>query len=497
MAWKAPLAAIIMLGGCSKASEERSAPSGEMVGQGDAGFSSVQSKITTSDVAEDSVSSPAPPDGAPPPPPIAPAAPSAPREVTSTETRETSVGGIVTTKTTRTTSERVAMPMPTLPPIVERPTPSMPRRYEPPVQSGLLTAGDYDDLLNPRAYATYASAVLQEAGRQLPFVDTRSRISVKALDRDGRPVPFARVTVQRAGPPLILASTADGTVSFYPAFDKVSGKTRVSVSSTAGRAETLVDVARGPQNVTVPLSGRARAVQALDIALVIDTTGSMGDEISYLQAELDAIVSRVRSNAGNVDIRIGIIAYRDEGDEYVVRSFGMGRPGAAKMSLASLDAGGGGDMPEAMDQAIAAAAKLPWRPDAVKTMLLVADAPPHDERLAASLATTQSLRARGVQVVPIAASGVEDTAQYVMRTMSAMTQGRYIFLTDDSGVGNAHAEPQVSCYLVTRLDGLVARVVSGFVTGRRIEPRQEDVIREVGQYNRGRCAGEGGVSGQE
>lgn len=460
-AWLALTVLSFVLGACSR-------PSGE----------ADDAALQTFDVAEDAA---------------AVSAPAAERS--TTETRETSIAGIIRTKTTRTTNERVAVPVPALPPVVERPLDR--GAQQPPVQSGLLTAGDYDDLLNPRAYAAYASTVLQAAGRDLPFVDTRSRISLKVTGSDGRPVPFARVTVQRRGAPLALTSTTDGVVSFYPAFDKVAGRARVSVTSLAGSAATTVDVDRGPQNIGISLARTAPAVGALDLALVIDTTGSMGDEISYLQAELDAIVARIRRNAGNVDIRVGLVAYKDVGDEYVVKSFGMARGNAARNALATLEAGGGGDMPEAVDQAMTAASRLPWRQDAVKVMLLVADAPPHDERLATTLAATQELRTRGVQIVPVAASGVDDTAQYVMRTMSAMTQGRYVFLTDDSGVGNPHAEPQVSCYLVTRLDGLVARIVASFVTGRRVEPRPEDIIRQVGQYNHGRCAGEGGVAGQE
>lgn len=71
-----------------------------------------------------------------------------------------------------------------------------------------------------------------------------------------------------------------------------------------------------------------------------------------------------------------------------------------------------------------------------------------------------------------------------------MTQGRYIFLTDDSGVGDAHAAPAVSCYVVTHLDGLIARVVAGFVQGRRIGPCPSDIVRRVGDYREGRCGSE-------
>lgn len=79
----------------------------------------------------------------------------------------------------------------------------------------------------------------------------------------------------------------------------------------------------------------------------------------------------------------------------------------------------------------------------------------------------------------------------MMRTMAALTQGRYIFLTDDSGLGDSHAEPDLACYVVSRLDQVIARVLAGIVEGRRIEPGREEIIRTVGTYDRGRCRGAG------
>ena len=86
-----------------------------------------------------------------------------------------------------------------------------------------------------------------------------------------------------------------------------------------------------------------------------------------------------------------------------------------------------------------------------------------------------------------AASGVADEAEYAMRAMAAATQSRYLFLTDDSGVGNPHAPPAIDCYLVTRLDALVRRVIDSQISGRRIEPDKDEVIRSVGEYDGGKC----------
>jgi Mg-chelatase subunit ChlD len=404
----------------------------------------------------------------------------APARVTSKRS-EWNVGGVVSGRTVTVVRE----PIPGPPVITEPPFPSEP---QPAPQSGLLTAGDVDDLLNPAQYAAYAGRFLQEHGQDLPFVDTRTRVAIKVVDASGRPVPFARAEVRRSsGAPLQLVTAADGTASFYPRLDKLPAQTTIAVSSTAGSASRSVSLA-GARLIPIDLSGTSRGVSAMDLALVIDTTGSMGDEMAYLRAELDTIVARLKRTAGNLDLRIGVILFRDEGDAYVVRSTALTDDVSSIRSLLTeQEADGGGDAPEAMDQAMAAAGRLQWRPDAAKAVLLVTDAPPHDENVAAAIGAAQQLRSRGVQIVPVAASGVEDRAQYVLRTMAALTQGRYIFLTDDSGIGNEHAEPDVACYVVTHLDQLVARVLAGIATGQRVEPRAEDVIRTVGDYDKGRC----------
>lgn len=92
-----------------------------------------------------------------------------------------------------------------------------------------------------------------------------------------------------------------------------------------------------------------------------------------------------------------------------------------------------------------------------------------------------------MHIVPVGASGVADEAEYLMRAMAAATQSRYTFLTDDSGIGNAHAAPAIDCYLVTRLDQLLRRVIDSQISGRRIEPEEDEVIRRVGEYDAGRC----------
>ena len=356
-------------------------------------------------------------------------------------------------------------------------------------QSG-LTAGEHDDLLNPELYADYVRR--SDLGQQiagLPQLDTRRVLTVAVNDRSGQPLARSMVEVQCAdGNRIMLPTQSDGTVVLFPKLDQLGTSIRVRAVGQDWRS-VIIAPGAGGQRVTFTLDRMAMQMPPkLDLMLVIDTTGSMGDEIQYLQSELSGIIGALRAAHPGLDLRVGFVFYRDVQDVYVTHTVPFTRDvRSAQGELIQQGAGGGGDYPEALEQALVRAAGQDWRTDAVKTMLLVADAPPHDADVALAWQAGEVLRAKRVQVVPVAASGVGDSAEYLMRGLAALTQSRYTFLTDDSGIGNPHAAPAIDCYLVTRLDALLRRVIDSQLTGRRIEPDQQEVIRRVGQYDHGRC----------
>jgi hypothetical protein len=226
----------------------------------------------------------------------------------------------------------------------------------------------------------------------------------------------------------------------------------------------------------------------LDIAFLLDTTGSMGDELSYLQAEIDGITKAIETKFPQTTPRYGLVLYKDKGDVYVTRSFDFGDAATFRARLAEQSAGGGGDLPEAVPEGLTAAMNLSWRAGAISRMAFwVADAPHHP-------GTEQQVRAqidvavqKGVHFYPVAASGTDPLAEYTMRSAAQLTGGRYVFLTDDSGIGNSHAEPHIPCYVVTRFDGAIVRMVESEMTGTHVEPLPAEVIRTVGEPQGGTC----------
>lgn len=232
------------------------------------------------------------------------------------------------------------------------------------------------------------------------------------------------------------------------------------------------------------------AHETLDISLVIDTTGSMGDEIAYLQAEFAGISSDIAAAYPNAAQRWSFITYRDVGDDYVADPHDFETdPEAFRVALAQQHAGGGGDFPEAPDQAFAAVPQLKWRTggNTARLVFWVADAPHHVENAPMMAEALRDVQQLGVHVYPVASSGVDELTELSMRTSAMMTGGRYLFLTNDSGIGGDHKEPTIPCYFVTSLRSAILRMVDIELSGEYHEPAATEVIRTGGDPKDGAC----------
>src|SRR5262249_48954470 len=158
--------------------------------------------------------------------------------------------------------------------------------------------------------------------------------------------------------------------------------------------------------------------------------------------------------------RFALVLYRDQGDQYVTRTFDFTSSLAEfRAKLAAQVAAGGGDYPEAVHAALEQAGALSWRArGTARGLVLVGGGPPPDEFMRRTLNAVTALRNKNVRIYPVAASGADLKCEFVMRSAAFLTLGQYIFLTDHSGVGNAHAEPHVPSYEVEHLNKLMIRM---------------------------------------
>lgn len=263
----------------------------------------------------------------------------------------------------------------------------------------------------------------------------------------------------------------------------------------SGYKKALEKLARERESLGMPeeiwkLTPRAKRHDArpggLDVALVIDTTGSMGDELEYLKVELRGIALEISKEFPDVEQRWGLVVYRDEGDDYVTRRSDFRGINAFIDALGTQQAGGGGDTPEAMDVAMEESSRLAWRTDdaTARVVFLVADAPTHEDRAAKHFASAvQQHHDAGTAIYPVAASGVDPQAEAQLRVAAHATGGQYIFLTDHSGVGDHHAAPKVDQFKVEALNTAMTRMIRqelGSATGGpRSKPGQPPVSVDV------------------
>jgi hypothetical protein len=239
----------------------------------------------------------------------------------------------------------------------------------------------------------------------------------------------------------------------------------------------------------------------VDAALVLDTTGSMQDEIAYLTAEFATISTAITAKFPGADQRWALVVYRDTpdtdpGDDYVVKSFDFtGSVTDFSTLVGQQTAANGGDYPESPEIGIEQLMQLTWRTDpaVAKMAFWVADAPQHSYRAAAMKQAISDAHAKGIHMYPVSASGTDDLLELTMRTAAEITGGRYLFLTDDSGVGDTHKIPEIPCYYVTKLQRAIVRAVSMELSGTYMGPDPADVIRTSGSpASDGTCMTEDG-----
>lgn len=300
-------------------------------------------------------------------------------------------------------------------------------------------------------------------------VEGRQVITVR--DGDGRPVLGAKVEVLDAADDVVatLRTYADGRTLFHaPTEVDPDSQSRPSYHLRVSRGDVVATAALDADATEheVTLDASTTGDVEVDVMFLIDTTGSMGDEIARLQANITSVAEQLDGLEGDPDVRFGMTVYRDRGDTFVTRTFDF--TGAVDEFASALDevtADGGGDVPEDMNAGLHDALTKPaWRgDDTVKLLFLVADAPPHLDYDGPDYADdVRAAAEQGVKIVPIASSGLDPQGEYVFRQLAQVTMGTFVFLTYGAdGVSPGDDTPhQVDDYSVLALDELVVRFVA-------------------------------------
>lgn len=297
-----------------------------------------------------------------------------------------------------------------------------------------LKAGYADD----NRQFNYFIKFLKTYGGQVEHLplNIAERIILKSVDREGLSLANCQITISAAGRVLSRGKThADGSFNFYPSeYEDSEDEFNASFTYNQHTQKIVID-RQGKRELEVkfPFTRSEQKSIPLDIVFILDTTGSMGEEINRLKATIEIIKLNLTSLSSRPKVRFGMVLYKDIGDEYRTRVIPLtGSLPGFQRDLDLVEASGGGDTPEDLQAALEAAmTHLDWNRNGIRLSFIITDAPPHldYEQEYTYIEASKAARREGIKIYSVGTGGLDLMGEYILRQISQYTGAKYIFLT--------------------------------------------------------------------
>jgi len=217
----------------------------------------------------------------------------------------------------------------------------------------------------------------------------------------------------------------------------------------------------------------------VEVVFVLDTTGSMSGLIEGAKQKIWSIASEIAQAQPAPELKMGLVGYRDRGDDYITTRTEMTDDiDTVYEKLMGFRAGGGGDTPESVNQALfEAVERFDWSddPSTLKIVFLVGDAPPQmdyqdDVKYQASCKFAAE---RGIIVNTIQCGNLGGTKEHWTK-MANLTNGRYAAIAQDSGVQRIATPFDAE---ITELDQQLASLMIGYGNSDEMKAQQDKRAR--------------------
>lgn len=338
------------------------------------------------------------------------------------------------------------------------------------VESGKLTAGEWDDLEH---WDFWQDLLTKEDFKKMPDYwewYTNNRIDVKTL-KNGAAACNVTVKLINSEEKTIWETRSDNNgmaYLWYSPFQKSDNIDVNKFSIVANNTDTIKNFEIYDEVNEIELTSNIAPTERIEIAFMVDATGSMGDEIAFLQKDLEDVLNKTKVKHNKYELRTAAVFYRDKEDEYLVKKEQFSNNIDNTISyINKQEAFGGGDWEEAVDKAIETSVnELEWSASSrTRILFMLLDAPPHytHENIVAIHNSIKKAAEIGIRVIPISSSGIDVNTEFLLRDMAITTGGTYVFLTNDSGIGGDHIEPSIGEYQVELLNDLMLRVIDEYI----------------------------------
>jgi hypothetical protein len=354
------------------------------------------------------------------------------------------------------------------------------------IKAGTLTAGELNDFGKWGLWKDFSKEKLSSYSK-IWEINPETRYSVQVLNALGRAVVDAEVTLFSDKENAIWVSHTDNTgrAELWDGIYNEQKNENCHIVVNTGKQEYtfegVQEFNKGMNVVHIPED--CSRPSAVDLLFLVDATSSMEDEIKYLKTELRDIIEHVSEKDKSLEMRTGCMFYQcaDNNNDYLTDPSGFANDINVTMNfIQKHDATGGGD--EAVEVALTKAVQdYEWSENAVaRLMFIVCDEPPSENDHTSQIhKAIQDASEKGIRIIPVVASafgGSESSLEYLMRSAALATNGTYVFLTDQSGVGDKHADPVTDAYDVEYFNRLLPRLIEQFT---RVSPCEGEIDNEM------------------
>ena len=334
-----------------------------------------------------------------------------------------------------------------------------------------LKAGFVDD----NKQFNYFLNFLEKYTRQVASlsINITERIILNIKDGQGKSLPDAKIKIFAGKTELESGlSYSDGRYLFFPSeYKKRYYEYRLEVEYS-GITKKVMIYRQGKREIDISIANIQKASSEnipLDILFVLDTTGSMGEEIRRLRNSIEIINLNISEISPTPDIRYGLVLYRDIKDIYNTKIIPLNDSlPEFQRHLSMVTSDGGGDRSENLQAALEdALTKISWRKNGVRLAFIITDAPPHLDygQDYTYVNAVHDAKKKGIKLFSIGTGGLPLGGEYVLRQISQYTFANYVFLTyGEKGESEGGAPGSVSHHIgenfqTDKLEAIIIRKV--------------------------------------
>jgi archaellum component FlaC len=265
------------------------------------------------------------------------------------------------------------------------------------------------------------------------------RIIFHIQDINGKSLPNASVEVYNELEELICEGTsyADGTFMFFPAEYGDDENYVVTITFELQTKELMVE-RMGERNIDVvfDFSRPVYSNVPLDMLFILDTTGSMHEEINQLKTTIELINQTLSTLSSDPLVRYGMVLFRDRGDaqsSYLTKVIPLTENlDTFQTELNQVTASGGGDLPEDLEQALEDSMhEITWNEDGLRLSWIITDAAPklYEDETYRYVDAARDAHKAGIKIFSVGAGGLDLPGEYALRQISQYTYAKFVFLT--------------------------------------------------------------------